>query len=353
MTIGPLQVILINLEDRKQVRPISQELTAVRKKGIIRLVDMLYVAKDLDGTLHTKEYSDLDQAEKVTYGTILKGLLGMRAAYTSGGDVGKIANALSLTEGDFGLTNAQVQNIAAGVPDGGSAIMVLFEHAWAVDLKEAVINAGGEVVAQGLLDPKALAVGGTTLAEAMAAAESIEAAAEAAAAEEMAKADQVLTEAETKLTEAELAAAEVDEQAAAKLEEADAIAAATIAASVRVAADELQEADEIMEESQEAAAAEVARGAEIATEQIKAGEEEMIADIKLGRQIAQAEIEAGYQTAEEIKAAAASEAIRLLIQAKLIREEAAREAYAVLVSAAMLEQAAAEDEIKKLGSPGY
>jgi uncharacterized membrane protein len=353
MTIGPLQLVLINLKDRRQVRPISQELTAARKKGIIRLVDMLYVAKDPDGTLQSKEYSDLDQAEKVTYGTILKGLLGMRAAYTSGGDVDKIANALSLTDGDFGLTNEQVQNIAAGVPDGGSAIMVLFEHAWAVDLKEAVINAGGDVVAQGLLNPKALAIGGTTLQEAMDAAQSIEAAAEQAAAEEVAKAEQVLSEAEEKLTEAEQSAAAVDEAAAAKLEEADAIAAATIAASVRVAAEELQEADEVLEAGQEAAAAEVAMGAEIAAEQIEAGEGEMIADIKLGREIAQAEIEAGYQTAEEIKAAAATEALRLLFQAKLIQEGAVREAYAVLVSAAMIEQRVAEDEIKKLSPPGY
>lgn len=353
MTIGPLQLVLINLKDRRQVRPISQEITAARKKGVIRLVDMLYVAKEPDGTLQSKEYSDLDQAEKVTYGTILKGLLGMRAAYTSGGDVDKIANALSLTEGDFGLSSEQVQNIAAGVPEGGSAIMVLFEHAWAVELKEALINAGGEVVAQGLLDPKALAIGGTTLEDAMAAAQSIEDAAQLTAAEEMAKAEQVLSEAEGKMTEAELAATAADEQAAAKLEEADAIAAATIAASVRVAAEELQEVDEIIEESEAAAAAEVARGAEIAEQQIKAGEEEMVSDIKLGRQIAQAEVEAGYRTAEEIKAAAAVEALNLLFQAKLIQEEAAREAYGVLVAAAMLEQSAAEDELKKLGSAGY
>lgn len=353
MTIGPLQLVLINLKDRGQVRSIMQELTGARKKGIIRLVDMLYLAKDQDGTLLSKEYSDLTQTEKVEYGTILKGLLGMRAAYTSGADVDKIADALSLTEGDFGLSGEQVQNIAANVPAGGSAIMALFEHAWAVELKEAIINAGGDVVAQGLLDPKALAIGGTTLEEAMASALSIEAAAELAAAEEVAKADQVLSEAEEKLTEADLAMTEAEEQAAAKLEQADAIAAANIASSVRVAAGELKEADEVLEAGQEAAAAEVAMGAEIATEAIKAGEEEMAADIKLGRQIAQAEIEAGYQTAEEIKAAAATEALRLLVQAKLIKGEATREAFALLVSAAMIEQAAAEAEIKKLGPSGY
>jgi hypothetical protein len=79
----------------------------------------------------------------------------------------------------------------------------------------------------------------------------------------------------------------------------------------------------------------------------------MIADIKLGRQIAQAEIEAGYQTAEEIKAEAATEALRLLFQAKLIREEAAQQAFNVLVSAAMIEQKVAEDELKKLSPPDY
>ena len=34
--------------------------------------------------------------------------------------------------------------------------MVLFEHRWAIPLKEAVVDAGGVVVAQGMVQPETL-----------------------------------------------------------------------------------------------------------------------------------------------------------------------------------------------------
>ena len=70
--------------------------------------------------------------------------------------------------------------------------------------------------------------------------------------------------------------------------------------------------------------------------------------IATGAEIAQEEIEAGIQTAEEIKAAAAIEALKVLVQAQLIKEEATREAVATLVSAAMLKQASADDTVNML-----
>ena len=89
----------------------------------------------------------------------------------------------------------------------------------------------------------ALALGGTTLADALDAAYKIEAEAEQAAAAELAEADQVLADAEAqaeaKLAEAQRILDEAQAQTAAKLEEADSIAAANIAASVRMAADNL------------------------------------------------------------------------------------------------------------------
>ena len=161
MTIGPLQIILLKLEDESRTLPVSQELKATRQKGVIRLVDMLYMTKDADGVVRSKEISDLNEVQKAEYGVILQGLLGMRAAYKSNSDVDKIAQAFSVAHNDFGLSGADVQGIADQIPVGGSAMLALFEHTWAVKLKEAIINAGGEALAQGLLSPEALAIGGT------------------------------------------------------------------------------------------------------------------------------------------------------------------------------------------------
>jgi hypothetical protein len=171
-----------------------------------------------------KKASDLAEAQKAEYGLVLQGLLGMRAAHKTAGDVDKIAAAMSLSPGDFGLSSEQVQQMGQDLPYGGSAILILFEHVWAVRLKETLMNAGGQLIAQGLLSPEALALGGTTLEDAMAAAQKIEDEAELAAAAETAAAKQKLAEAgaeaQAKQTEAQRILAEAEAEAAARMEQA-------------------------------------------------------------------------------------------------------------------------------------
>ncbi len=348
MTIGPLQLVLITLDDEQRTLPISQELKAARKKNIIRLVDLLYLVKDMDGAIHFKEISDLTDVEKVEYGTILKGLLSMRAAYTSDADVDKVATAFSLAENNFGISSEQVQKIAEGVPNGGSAMLALFEHTWALRLKEAIINAGGHLITQGLLDPSALRLGGTTLEDALAAASAIERQAEQAAQFELAQADQMLEDAQQQAAAKRAEAERILADAAEKMRQARIVAAANIAASVRVAAGELEVADDVLEQSKREAAQEIAMGAEIAAIEVQAGA--IIADqiVTEGEAQAIAEIDAGIQTAEEIKAAAALEAVKLLLQAKLIKEEVTHEAVAMLVSAALIKQSAEEEAVTML-----
>ena len=326
MTIGPLQLVLIKLDDEERTLPISKELKAVRKQHIIRLVDMLYLTRDMEGAIHFKEVSDLSEVEKVEYGTLLKGLLSMRAAYNTAADADKVATAFSLAENNFGITSEQVQKISEGVPNGGSALLALFEHTWALRLKEAIINAGGHLITQGLLDPSVLALGGTTLEEALAAASAIEAQAEQAAQAELAQAEQTLADAQEQAVAKQAEAERILADAAQKVEQAKVIAASNIAASTRIAAGELEAADEVLEQGIRKAQQEVALGADIAA----------------------MEVQAGIQTAEEIKAAAALQAVKLLLQAKLIKDEVTHEAVAMLVSAALIQQSAQDEAVRML-----
>ncbi len=79
--------------------------------------------------------------------------------------------ALEASEHHFGLTADDVQTIADHIPDNSSAIVALFEHTWAVKLKEAIRDAGGYTVTQGIVQPEALVVLGAELAAALEAAE--------------------------------------------------------------------------------------------------------------------------------------------------------------------------------------
>jgi uncharacterized membrane protein len=338
---------LITLDDRSRIKPISQELMTVRRKGIIRLVDLLYVVRDQDGNLHSKEISDLREVEKAEYGVVLRGLLEMRAAQETDASVDALAEKFSLTGNDFGLTQTDVHKVAERVSTGGSALLALFEHTWAIRLKEAIIKTGGEVIAQGLLAPTALAIGGTTLEEALAAAQWVEAQADQYAAEKSAEAEKILAEAQTQAAtisdEAQQTLDKAVAEAQTRLEHARIVAAANIAASVRVASDELQQADQQLETSKEEAKAITQVGMDMADQIIAEGEAVAGAAIASGQQIAAEEIAAGKQTAEEIKAAAVMEALKLLVQARLIREGATQEALSMLATAALIEEAAIEE----------
>jgi uncharacterized membrane protein len=344
MTIGPLQLVLVKFKDEQRTRAVSEEIKAARKSGAIRLVDLLYVYKDMNGELQEKEHSDLAETQKAEYGLVLRGLMGMRTAQKTSGKVDEIAGAMSFSPGDFGISSEQVQQIGADLPNGGSAILILFEHIWAVKLKEALLNAGGELIAQGLLSPEILALGGTTLEEAIASAQKIEADAEQAAATQIAEADQKLiqaqAEAQAKIAEAQRVLDEAEAQVAAKMEQAKIVAAAAIAASVRTAADELQEADALAEQKQLEAEALLEKSKRDAAANVALGAVIASSEVRTGKLIAQETIEEGVRTAEEIKAAAVTEALRILVDAQLIRREAARQAIPMFVSASLIQHGA-------------
>jgi uncharacterized membrane protein len=335
MTIGPLQLVFIKFPDESRTGSVSGELKAVRKTGIIRLVDLLYVYKDMDGVLRSKNVSDLADASKAEYGIVLQGLMGIREAHKTQGDVDKIAAAMSFSAGEFGLSSEHVQKIAEMLPLGGSAILALFEHTWAIRLKEALQNSGGELIAQGLLSPELMALAGTTLHEAIDVAQKIEENAEKVAATETAEADQKLAQAQTdaalKIAEAQRILDDAEAQAAAKLAQAKVVSDAAIAASVRMAAEELEQADQRLEKSKQEAAKNVMVGKGLAVMQVQAGKE-----------IAKQEIEQGKETAEQIKSAATLEALKILMEAQFIKRESIRQAMSTLVAASMIEQAAAD-----------
>jgi uncharacterized membrane protein len=341
MTIGPLQLVFIKFDDESRTGAFSGELKAVRKTGIIRLVDLLYVYKDKDGLLRSKNVSDLAEASKAEYGLVLQGLMGIREAQKTQGDVDKITAAMSFSAGEFGLSSKHVQEIADKLPLGGSAILALFEHTWAVRLKEAILNAGGELIAQGLLSPEIMAVTGTTLQEAIDAAQKIEEEAQKSALAETAEADQKLAQSQAAaaltIAEAQRIIDEAEAQAAAKLAEAKTVSDAAIAASVRTAAEELELADQSLQKSKQEAAKNVMVGKGLAVMQVQAG-----------REIARQEIEQGKETAEEIKSAAALEALKILMEAQFIKREAVRQAMDTLVAASMIEQTIADESYAAL-----
>jgi uncharacterized membrane protein len=189
MTIGPIQLVVLGFEepDRLQGR-ILAELEEIRGRDVVRLLDLLFVARDEAGGLAVLELPGEDWAG---HGALLGALLGLDAA----GD-GQAPDDTVPEGTEAGLTSEEVRRVAATLEPGTAAALLLVEHRWAARLAAAVRDAGGRLVAQGFLTPDARVVLGEELAaaaEAEAALEVAEAVRGAALVEALRDLDEVET----------------------------------------------------------------------------------------------------------------------------------------------------------------
>ena len=145
---APLQMVMLAFDGNRFEGRILAEHKRLREEGIVRLVGLLFVRKDVDGTISSLQESDLEPPAALLIGSAMRDLIGTRrfAAVTGG------ASETSL----FGYTDADVRRIAAEVPTNTAVALALFEHLWALELKETIVDAGGFVVADGLVGPAAL-----------------------------------------------------------------------------------------------------------------------------------------------------------------------------------------------------
>ena len=59
MDIGSLEYVVISFDDDQFAHEILPELNAIQEKGLIRVVDLLFVMKETDNTVTIREVSEL------------------------------------------------------------------------------------------------------------------------------------------------------------------------------------------------------------------------------------------------------------------------------------------------------
>lgn len=131
----------------------------MRSRGVIRLIDGLFVMKDEAGAITSIEASDLSDAEAAQLGTVLRGLLSQGAGSAPVGAPDTAEGA----GGAVGLTAADIRDVAEAIAPGTSALLLLFEHSWAAGLAAAMRDAGGRMLAQGMLTREAVLMIGAEL----------------------------------------------------------------------------------------------------------------------------------------------------------------------------------------------
>jgi hypothetical protein len=129
--LGPVDWIVVEFPGTKLTGEIAPILRDYVDRGLIRVLDLLLLRKDDDGTLEAFEVSDLDDAE----------LEGLRAFETE--------LAMLLSEQD-------VEDLAVTIEPGSSAAVLVWENLWAAPFGAAVRHAGGQLAASGRIPVQAV-----------------------------------------------------------------------------------------------------------------------------------------------------------------------------------------------------
>jgi DNA-binding CsgD family transcriptional regulator len=202
---GPLQVIAVSFSPGSDFQArVLAEVDRLQGRGVLRLLDVIFVAKNEDGTIEPVVVGGDDDL-----GALLSGILPLGG----GGLVEPTGHV-----GSLGFALADAWALAESLLPGTALAVLLVEHGWAQALFKAVAESGGALLGEGFLTAEAGLVVG----------------AEVAALEEAAEVIAAAQAAEARATLAALAAAT---EAAEAIAASEAIVAGAAAVAVRALID--------------------------------------------------------------------------------------------------------------------
>ena len=272
---GPLQVIAVSFSPGSEFQGrVLAEVDRLQGRGVLRLLDLLFVAKNEDGTIQPVVVAGDDD-----FGALLSSIVPLAG-------VGVAEPAAD--DGSAGFDPADAWALAESLEPGTALAFLLIEHGWAQPLFDAIAETGGALLGEGFLTSGAgLLVGAEVAAmeeatEVIAAAQAAEVRAtliameaETQAAEAVAASEAILAAAAASALQALITAGIVQETAAHEAVEAlnaagIIVAAADAAAAQAVAEDaaEVIAADDAAAEAVAEDAAEVTAADEAADEAV-------------------------------------------------------------------------------------
>ena len=130
--LGPVDYIVVEFPGSKFNGEMAPALLDLIDKNIVRVLDLVILTKEADGSIDAIEISDLDESEAGS----------LRAMET------ELAELLS---------EEDLLSIAEAIEPGSSAAVLVWENTWAVPFATAVRHSGGQLVAGGRIPIQALA----------------------------------------------------------------------------------------------------------------------------------------------------------------------------------------------------
>jgi Family of unknown function (DUF6325) len=121
--MGPVDYVVVEWPGRQPDGEAAPYLLDLVDRGLIRIIDLAFIAKGEDGSVTRLEVADV------------------------GGDVAAFAE-FEGASADL-LTDADAEEAANALEPGTSAALLVYENRWAAPFAAAVRRSGGELVASG------------------------------------------------------------------------------------------------------------------------------------------------------------------------------------------------------------
>jgi uncharacterized membrane protein len=126
--MGPIDYIVLEWPGRQPNGEVAPLIVDLEARGIIRVLDVAFIAKDEDGNVGAIEIGPAD-----------------------GGEFGELGGASSGLLGDEDLAEA-----GSALEPGTSAAVLVWENTWAAPVAVAVRRSGGQLVASGRIPVQAI-----------------------------------------------------------------------------------------------------------------------------------------------------------------------------------------------------
>jgi hypothetical protein len=132
--LGPVDYLVVEfpVERANFSGEMARELTALVDRGLVRVLDLLFLKKNEDGSVEGFETHDFGDGEL--------------------GELRALEDELALL-----LAEEDVEAIGAALEPGSVAAVLVYENVWAAPFGSAVRRSGGQLVAGGRIPIQALA----------------------------------------------------------------------------------------------------------------------------------------------------------------------------------------------------
>lgn len=129
--LGPVDYLVIEFPGSKFNGEIAPTLVDLVDRGIIRVLDLIMIVKEADGSFDAIEIADVDES---------------------------VAGELRRLEAHVAelLSEEDVVSLAAAIEPGSTAALLVYENKWAAPFATAVRHSGGQLVANGRIPIQAL-----------------------------------------------------------------------------------------------------------------------------------------------------------------------------------------------------